>query len=292
MLVVILVFSFLTVALFFYAYFYEPNRVMLEREDYFSQKITETIRILQISDLHLYEGMSKARIASLKSTLSEVYREGVPDLILITGDTLDKESGLSLLGDILESVQAKAGVYAVLGNHDYFQYNVVHLFFPKAKHFGERMNTAALIQQYTENGIRVLNDEAEYVQIGENHLRLVGLSMRSGKKSEIPQQLIADDSSSELLTVVLSHYPDAVRALRGKVDLIFSGHTHGGQLTFFGYPLTARTELSKKYAKGLSFHGTTNLWVSKGVGVSHYLPFRFFARPDITLMTLRGRNDE
>jgi len=292
MLVVILVFSFLAVALFFYAYFYEPNRVIVEREECFSQKITETIRILQISDLHLYEGMSKARIASFKSTLSEVYREGVPDLILITGDTLDKESGLSLLDDILESFQTKAGVYAVLGNHDYFQYNIVHLFFPKAKNFGERMNTAALIQKYKENGIRVLNDEVEDLKIGTNQLRIIGLAMRSGKKAEIPQNLISDDASSKLLTVVLSHYPDAVRALRGKVDLIFSGHTHGGQLTFFGHPLTARTKLSKKYAKGLSFHGTTNLWVSKGVGVSHYLPFRFFARPDVTLMTLRGRNDE
>ncbi len=273
---------------FYYSYFYEPNRILIEREVCFFSKVQGEIRILQISDLHLYSSMRRSRLDSLRRVLWEINEEALPDVVFITGDTLDKNSGLDILDEVLSQIKSKFGVYAILGNHDYFQYNLLHLFLPKMKRFGQQTDTDGLIQKYRSHRIRVLSDEAETLTLRDNVLQIIGLGMLSGKKADISESLKQPFAG---LNIVLSHYPDAIQALRGKVDIVFSGHTHGGQVTFFGVPLSARCSIAKKDSRGLSMHKGTRLWVSKGVGVSHYLPFRFFAHPDVTLMTLKGKKD-
>ncbi len=73
----------------------------------------------------------------------------------------------------------------------------------------------------------------------------------------------------------------------GKVDLVLSGHTHGGQITFFGIPVVVRSKIKRKFAKGLSLHKGTYLFVNRGVGESFYIPFRFFSPPSITLIKIK-----
>ncbi len=59
-----------------------------------------------------------------------------------------------------------------------------------------------------------------------------------------------------------------------------------GQVTIFGLPITAKSKIKKREARGASIHQDTILFVSKGVGVSHYFPFRFFANPDISIISI------
>ena len=108
--------------------------------------------------------------------------------------------------------------------------------------------------------------------------------MKSAKQTPYP---LSDDGSFQ---IVLSHYPDMIRSLQGNPDLVLSGHTHGGQITAFGTPLVTRSRIGRKSTRGVSIHKNTILAVSKGMGVSHYVPFRFFAEPDVLMIKVQPEN--
>jgi predicted MPP superfamily phosphohydrolase len=90
------------------------------------------------------------------------------------------------------------------------------------------------------------------------------------------------------LVLLASHQPDFAEELQpGTVDLVLSGHTHGGQLTFFGlWAPRVNSDYGQKYRTGQVVTGVTTVIVSNGVG-SIFPPFRFFARPQIVVITLK-----
>lgn len=75
------------------------------------------------------------------------------------------------------------------------------------------------------------------------------------------------------------------------MDLIFAGHTHGGQVCVPGYgALITNCDLDTARVKGLSRHGAAHLHVSGGLGTSPFAPYRFANRPEVTLLTLTARS--
>lgn len=97
-----------------------------------------------------------------------------------------------------------------------------------------------------------------------------------------------DEAKESDYVILLSHNPDyAERIETDRIDLVLSGHTHGGQVTFFGLfaPYT-NSKYSQKYIAGFAETDHATMYVTRGVGTT-FLPVRFFARPEITAIKLQ-----
>lgn len=281
-----LVFVALLTVLIYYSHQIEASLVQTEWITVKSDKINKPVLIMQLSDFHLYKNMKPARLQSIKDSITNFLQKDIPDLVFLTGDYIDKDSGIDILNDILALLKAKSGIYAVLGNHDYNQYNLFHvfspLFFLVEK---EPTDLVKLKKVMSDNKVNLLSDEMTDIQVAGNKLEIIGIDAKDFKQKEYDRFKIDNDNK---FRIVLSHYPDAIRYLKGSVDILFAGHTHGGQVTIFGLPIMAKSKIKKSQAKGASVHGDTILFISKGVGVSHYFPFRFFANPDISIIDLES----
>ena len=235
-------------------------------------------RIAQVSDLHNAEfGKNNAELLKLLS-------ESRPDIIVITGDLIDAQhTDVEIaLCFARESVKI-APVYYVTGNHEAAspQYDTLKAGLEAA-------------------GVIVLEDETVYIERGGETISLLGLAdpdftIRGDMFGEVPamastklKNLIDDESG---YTILLSHRPDLFETyVDGGIDLVFSGHVHGGQfrLPFIGGLVAPNQGLFPKYDAGLYTDGSTSMVVSRGIGNS-IIPFRFNNRPEIVLVELNAR---
>jgi predicted MPP superfamily phosphohydrolase len=278
--------------LFYYALFIEVNRAQVRHLTVRTASRGKVLKIAHLSDLHLYGGRSVKRAEWIKRTIDKTLAKEKPDLILITGDLIDNNSGIPLLDRVLTNVRAPHGVFAVLGNHDHFQYNFLHVFSPLFD-FVDRKKTdmKRLVGVLNKHRVKLLSDRSVAFNAGGFSLRIAGLEYLTFKKKKIPAFPFPENGKS--FKILLSHYPDVVR-FPGKgwnrFDLVLAGHTHGGQVTLFGFPLIARSRVGRKKIQGASVLGRTVLFVSRGLGVSRYVPFRFFAAPEISMIKLEGEH--
>lgn len=273
-----------------YAY-REAKRVHIEHLTLYTRDIRTPISIMHLSDLHLFREMSRSRLRRIGEVIKEQLSQTEVDFIFLTGDLIDKNSGIDVLRDeILPLLKAKDGVYAVLGNHDYFEYNVLHVFSPLFfLHEKKSTDVERLLDVLKKGGVRVLRNEVLAFSYNGNSLTLIGVDNFLQGRYSWPDLAIPDDESYKM---VLAHFPDVIHHIKGRVDVVFSGHTHGGQITVLGYPLTAKAKIRRREARGASVHDNTVLYVSKGVGVSHYLPLRFFAHPDVTMVRIEVADEK
>ena len=235
-------------------------------------------RIAQVSDLHNAEfGKNNAELLKLLS-------ESRPDIIVITGDLIDAnhtDVGIAL-GFAQESVRI-APTYYVTGNHEAAspQYDTLK---------------AGL----EEAGFIVLEDEAVSLERNGETITLLGLGdpdftvkgdmfgETSAMVSTKLRNLIDDESR---YTILLSHRPELFETYTdGGIELVFSGHAHGGQfrLPFIGGLAAPNQGLFPQYDAGLYTDGGTSMVVSRGIGNS-IIPFRFNNRPEIVLVELNAR---
>ena len=235
-------------------------------------------RIAQISDLHNAEfGKNNAELLKLLS-------ESRPDIIVITGDLIDaNHTDVRIaLGFVQESVRI-ASTYYVTGNHEAAspQYDTLKAGIEAA-------------------GVIVLEDETIYIEQDGETISLLGLAdpdftVKGDMFGEVPamastklKNLIDDESG---YTILLSHRPDLFETyVDGGIDLVFSGHAHGGQfrLPFIGGLVAPNQGMFPKYDAGLYTDGGTSMVVSRGIGNS-IIPFRFNNRPEIVLVELNAK---
>ncbi len=129
----------------------------------------------------------------------------------------------------------------------------------------------------------LLNEKFETTQKGHDPANWIDFNY---SYEAIP--VLMRDVPDSCYSILLSHSPDYVKfAEQNHVDLVLSGHTHGGQirLPFLG-PLAVRISLGRKYAEGLHRFGNTALYVTRGIGTA-LVPVRFLCPPEITLIKLR-----
>jgi hypothetical protein len=262
----------------------EANSGVISETVIRTAKVKGTIDVLQISDLHLYRKMSKKRYERIIGNIRKTIDDKLPDLIFLTGDYMDHEDGAPRLRELLSELKSAHGIYAVLGNHDYMVYNILHIFriFWKIDH--REIDTSKVIALIEGAGVSVMRDVSENLKIGGNELTITGADPWTIKKKmgELPA-----GSHEGGLKILLSHYPDAIMDYASTADIILSGHTHGGQVTFFGIPFVTSSKIKGKRAVGLSNINGSWLFVSRGCGSSRYLPFRFFARPEINRVLIK-----
>jgi uncharacterized protein len=263
----------LVLGLGFWAFYWEPSslevhRVTLALPRWPAAQSGLTVALL--SDLHVgspYYGTAK--LEEVVRTLNGAH----PDLVLLAGDYVigGVRSGSFVepetVASILSKIDAPLGVYAVLGNHDWW--------------FDGPRVSAALAAE----GISVLDDESRHVR-GEGYdFWLVGLGDLWERKPRVDDVLSAvpDDGSPVL---AFTHNPDLFPEIPDRVTLTLAGHTHGGQVRFpfIGSPIVP-SRYGERYVRGLVVEEGRHLFVTTGLGTS-MIPVRFGVPPEIALLTL------
>jgi predicted MPP superfamily phosphohydrolase len=223
-------------------------------------------RIVQLSDMHI--GAMTPR--SWGERWVRAANRLAPDLTVVTGDMVT--NGIEFhhdIADIVGGLEAKDGVFVSMGNHDYF---------------GEGEPLATLI---TERGARVLRNEGLVLEREDGKLYLAAIDDTWTRRDDMDRAL--SERPEGMRTVLMSHDPDRFReAAKRDVDLVLSGHTHGGQiaLPFFAEHVTL-SRLTHHYHLGVYNKGQSTLYVHPGLGTTGP-PIRLGVAPAIAIITLRA----
>lgn len=261
-----------------YSAYIEPYLLTVRTVEINSPKINQEIKIVLLSDTHLRPGKRADFVARLEKKIAGLK----PDLILLAGDFLFHDDIGRYQKDLTEfkKLTQIAHTYAVLGNHDYGLGN-------KKLTITYEDDHEELLKILTSDGIKVLRDANTKLEIKGEQIQLVGfdeywLPAKQPKKAII-------NLEKNIFTLGLSHDPDTGLELEAKkLDLLLSGHTHGGQirLPWIGAIGEAQTKFSKAdYGQYLSGNQPPILNTS-GVGESG-AHLRFWNRPEIVLLKIK-----
>lgn len=229
-------------------------------------------RIAQISDFHNTEfGEGNRKFLKLLS-------DARPDIIVITGDLVDsRRTDVEVSLNLARELMKIAPVYYVSGNHE--------------ARIGEYQR---LQNGLTDTGVTVLKDQVITLDRNGAYIQLAGIddpAFRWGDDAESTARVLAEIlPENSLYTIVLSHRPELFETyVDSEVDLVFSGHAHGGQfrLPFVGGLFAPKQGFFPEYDAGVYEKDNTAMIVSRGIGNS-IIPLRFNNRPEIVLAELRA----
>jgi predicted MPP superfamily phosphohydrolase len=217
------------------------------------------VRVLLVTDLHTGPFLAPVALARVFRRLMRL----TPDLILVGGDVATTRiEDLDRFEPALRMLRAPLGVFGVLGNHDHYT------------------GDAAGVARFLEGaGVRMLMNRAVTLERGGATVQLAGIDDLNAGAPDLDAALAGPP------LLLLSHNPDVffVAALRG-VRLVFSGHTHGGQVRIPGLPVLVRMSRFR-LDEGHYATGDAQLVVSRGLGVSG-IPLRVACPPEAMLLTL------
>ena len=262
-----------------YAAGVEPYAIETVHLELFAPRLPEAFdgyTVYQISDLHMRQIGRRERL--LRTLLEKL---PPADLIAVTGDLIHTPAGAEPFLELAQSFQAKDGVYAIFGNSEH----------------KNGVRPYAFSRTLAENAITPLMNQHVLLSRGGAQIILAGVDDPVNDKDDTAKAL--KDAPDDLFTLLLMHSPDSVAdaVLRG-VDVVLSGHTHGGQVRLPWYgPLYTHSMLGRRMSDGYYSRrrlrrvtgirpGRTQLYVTRGIGISG-LALRFLTRPELTIITLR-----
>ncbi len=229
-------------------------------------------RIVQLSDIHA----GSLQSSGLFTEACYIIKSLNPDLIAITGDTVNHHPAEldNIIGD-LSRLEANYGVMACLGNHEHYNTAKQH------EQIKDRIRSA---------GIDLLLNESRIISIGSEKLNIAGIDNTGSGQNYGDIDLALSGISGNAPVILLAHDPrnwDIDVRRKRSIDLMLSGHTHGGQLGFdlFGHEISPAQIAYKQWA-GLYSDGDQHLYVSRGLGTTGP-PVRVGIEPEITMITLR-----
>ncbi len=243
-------------------FFIETNEFFLGNTD----KNKSDIKVVQVSDLHIQS--VNYQLKRLAKQLNELK----PDLVLITGDAIDKAKNLSILNTFLKLIDTNIKKVAILGNWEYWG----------------QVDLNELKNTYIENNCDLLINESKQYAFRNKTISITGLDDYIGGNADI--EIALKNYQKSNYHIVLNHcpqYSDTIVAKASKaisIDFILSGHTHGGQINLFGF-VPFKPPGSGIYLKGWYKDDSKNLYVSKGIGTSVF-PARFMSRAEVAIFNL------
>lgn len=232
-------------------------------------------KVVHISDLH-----NKA-FGKDQGRLLKKIQEASPDMIVVTGDLIDRRKyDLATSMVLIEGASKIGPVYYVSGNHEAWSGHYEHI-----RH------------ELQKAGVVVLDDDKVVISKGEASIELLGLSdpafltsshLEETNLSKLTQNL-AGLSDENVFQVLLSHRPELFDLYAAaNINLTFSGHAHGGQvrLPFVGGLVAPNQGLFPAYTSGAYVKEDSTLVVSRGLGNS-IIPLRVFNRPEVVVVTFK-----
>lgn len=232
----------------------------------------ENFKIVAVSDLHV--GSPHIDLDKLRRVVRAINEEQ-PDVIVLLGDYViqDVVGGTFIAPEdfapVLGELRAERGVFAVIGNHDWW------------------LDGGRVKRAFEQAGLRVLSNEAVRVERGGAGFWIAGIDDFWSRHHDIAATL--RQVTSDEPVIALNHSPDIFPELPQRVALTLSGHTHGGQVNL---PLFGRRVVPSRhgdrYAVGLIEEGGHQLFVTPGVGTS-IIPVRFRVPPEVSVLMVRGR---
>jgi predicted MPP superfamily phosphohydrolase len=243
------------------------------------------VTLLHVSDTHLTAHRRKL-VDWLRGLPEQI---GIaPDIVVITGDLIEDDSGIDPVLWALEGLDAGIGRFYVLGSHDYYQsrFQAYTKYFTGRRPLGApRAATHALESGLQSRGWLPLTNETRFAQTPYGRIRLTGVDdpyIGRDKTDHITR------TEEDALAIGLVHAPDVVSefALAG-FDLVLAGHTHGGQVRVPGVgAVVTNCSLPAALAGGAHRIGSCWLHVSPGLGTGRFTPVRFGCPPEATLLEL------
>lgn len=244
----------------------EPFRLTIEHHQIRLRRLPKAFdgfRIVQLSDIHHSPFTSRTQIERAVDTANSLQ----PDIVALTGDYISKERQYAApCAELLGKLRARHGVFAVLGNHDHWT------------------DAALITDLFRAEGMTVLVNQGMRFELKDAALWLAGVDDTMVGLEDLPLALAG--SREDEFKLLLAHNPIILRrAAREGVDLVLSGHTHGGQVSLRS-ERNASGRPRRRLLKGLASQGETQIYVTRGLGTV-VLPVRFGCPPEVSLLELR-----
>jgi len=244
----------------------EPFRLTVEHHQIRLRRLPRELdgfRIVQLSDLHHSPFTSREQIERAIATANSLQ----PDIVALTGDYVSKEREYAApCAELLGGLRARHGIFAVLGNHDHWT------------------DAALITDLFRAEGITVLINQGMHFEKNGAAFWLAGVDDTMVGLEDLPLALAG--ASEQEFKLLLAHNPIILRkAARAGVDLVLSGHTHGGQVSLRS-DRSASGRPRRRLLKGLARQGETQIYVTRGLGTV-VLPVRFGCPPEVSLLELR-----
>jgi predicted MPP superfamily phosphohydrolase len=260
--------------------YFENNNIVISKYNIKSSTLPKGFngfKIVQISDLH-----NKVFYKD-NSTLVNKIKSQKPDIIVITGDLVDRrkyneDNALAFI----DKIKSIAPIYYVNGNHE-----------------GWSGKFESLEKKLKEEGIFVLRNESIVYEKGKDEILILGLddpAFNTANHSEdymnegIIKKELSDINNDKKFRILLSHRPELFDLyVDNNIDVAFTGHAHGGQviIPFIGGIIAPNQGFLPKYYKGMYTKNNTTMVLSRGLGNS-IIPQRIFNRPEIVSVTLNS----
>jgi predicted MPP superfamily phosphohydrolase len=223
----------------------------------------EGFRIVHLSDVHHSAFTSREQIARAVQTANRLK----PDIVALTGDYISHDRKFAApCAELLGHLRASFGVYAVLGNHDHWT------------------DASLITDLFRAEGITVLVNEGMRFELNGAAFWLAGVDDTMVGLEDLSLALAG--CSDDEMKLLLAHNPIILRrAARAGVDLVLSGHTHGGQVALRP-ERGSRSRARRRMLQGLGRQGDTQIYVTRGVGTV-ILPVRYGCPPEVSLLELR-----
>lgn len=222
-------------------------------------------RIVQISDLHCGPFASGRRVARWVAAANRLE----PDLVAVTGDLIANGTAfIDTVARTLGGLRARDGAFAAMGNHDYFG------------------DGEAMVRALEGAGLTVLRNRGVELRREGGAIYVAGVDDTWTRRHDVARALA--ERPSGMPAVLLAHDPVLFpEAAQHGVDLVLSGHTHGGQVAV---PMLARklnlARLITRFTNGVYQQGRSTLYVNRGLGTTGP-PVRLAVAPEIAVLTLR-----
>ncbi|AIE60310.1 metallophosphoesterase [Bacillus methanolicus] len=241
------------------------NKVKINEES--TKGHSPKLNILQLSDLHL------ENISISPAELYEKLKDEPIDLIALTGDFLDRKRTIPKLVPylkIMNQLNAKHGIYAVLGNHDYIL---------------QHHNLQTLIGTLKRYNCKVLQNENDVIFVQGKPVNIIGIDDFSTNRSSLEASYAGIKPGTNL---VLTHDPNIVLHMKKyHFDYLLAGHFHGGQICYpKAYHLVKMGKLARmNIIKGFHMLDGKPFYINEGLGQTG-VNIRIGSRPEITLHEL------